>query len=621
MKICDRLFVAVLVILFVTASGYATLVDGNCYLEGENDHSGTKVLFVEISPTAETDSVYTGTSGDYQLDVAPGLYDVFFTHDGFYGDEIIGQNCFDPITLPAVTLLSTEGELSGAISGVLAAGEYLVVGDLSIIDGESLTIEPGATLLFDGTYSFTIESNRTLICQGTETDSIKFMPNYDGGITEWEGIDLSNSGSDDILEFSLITGSTSQGIHCSSSSPTINNCTISGNSAEREGGGIYCSESDPTISNCTISGNLAGISGGGIELYDSDPTISNCTISGNTIFGSDGGGIFCYHSSPTFSNCTITGNSANQCGGGIGFCQSNSTISNCTITGNSAEWDGGGIWDISSSLTISNCTITGNSAERNGGGIHCLDSSPTVSNCTITGNSAQDENDGYGGGFCCEHDESSPTIINCAVTNNEGAGIYVFSGSLEITYCDVYDNDLGDFDGDGINPYLGVLVTTNANGDPCDAWMNILLDPMYVDPNTGDYHFQETSPCIDAGDPLSPLDPDGTVADIGAFYFNQLSVSDFTGIELPASYGISPAYPNPFNPTTTVSVSLPSPSELNVSVFNINGQQVATLASGPYSSGYHTLTFDASSLASGLFFVRATVPGHMDQTQKIMLVR
>ncbi|MBC8311077.1 MAG: hypothetical protein H8E72_02130 [Candidatus Marinimicrobia bacterium] len=50
---------------------------------------------------------------------------------------------------------------------------------------------------------------------------------------------------------------------------------------------------------------------------------------------------------------------------------------------------------------------------------------------------------------------------------------------------------------------------------------NINTDPLFVDTENGDYTLQENSPCIDVGDPDSPLDPDGTIADMGAFYFDQ----------------------------------------------------------------------------------------------------
>jgi FG-GAP-like repeat/Secretion system C-terminal sorting domain len=90
---------------------------------------------------------------------------------------------------------------------------------------------------------------------------------------------------------------------------------------------------------------------------------------------------------------------------------------------------------------------------------------------------------------------------------------------------------------------------------------------------------------------------------------------------LPTGFSVSPAYPNPFNPSTTISVSLPESADLMVTVYNINGQQVAELAHGQFNAGNHTFTFDASKMASGLYFVRATVPGQLDQMQKVVLVR
>jgi type IX secretion system substrate protein len=92
-------------------------------------------------------------------------------------------------------------------------------------------------------------------------------------------------------------------------------------------------------------------------------------------------------------------------------------------------------------------------------------------------------------------------------------------------------------------------------------------------------------------------------------------------ISLPTDYEMEAAYPNPFNPSTTFAVTLPATSDLTVAVYNVTGQLVTTLANDVYASGRHTMTFDASNLASGLYFLRATVPGQLDQTQKIMLVR
>jgi hypothetical protein len=69
---------------------------------------------------------------------------------------------------------------------------------------------------------------------------------------------------------------------------------------------------------------------------------------------------------------------------------------------------------------------------------------------------------------------------------------------------------------------LGQFTTTNANGDSCDVYKNIYLDPLFTNPWNNDFHLQATSPCIDAGDPNSPLDPDNSISDMGAFYYHYL---------------------------------------------------------------------------------------------------
>ena len=53
--------------------------------------------------------------------------------------------------------------------------------------------------------------------------------------------------------------------------------------------------------------------------------------------------------------------------------------------------------------------------------------------------------------------------------------------------------------------------------------MNINSEPLFADPDNGDYTLQSSSPCIDAGDPESDLDSDGTIADMGAYFYDQSS--------------------------------------------------------------------------------------------------
>ena len=76
------------------------------------------------------------------------------------------------------------------------------------------------------------------------------------------------------------------------------------------------------------------------------------------------------------------------------------------------------------------------------------------------------------------------------------------------------------FTGTAIAPLIGESLSFNANSDSSDVYGNINLPPMFVAPDSMDYHLMASSPCINAGSPSTGNDPDGTVADIGAYYFD-----------------------------------------------------------------------------------------------------
>jgi Secretion system C-terminal sorting domain len=88
---------------------------------------------------------------------------------------------------------------------------------------------------------------------------------------------------------------------------------------------------------------------------------------------------------------------------------------------------------------------------------------------------------------------------------------------------------------------------------------------------------------------------------------------------LPDAFALT-AYPNPFNASTTISLELPTPTDLRLAVYNVAGREVAVLNDGPAAAGMHQFTFNAGSLASGVYFVRAVMPEHTIQ-RKIMLLR
>lgn len=147
--------------------------------------------------------------------------------------------------------------------------------------------------------------------------------------------------------------------------------------------------------------------------------------------------------------------------------------------------------------------------------MYCDDSSPTFTNCTVASNSA-----GRGGGVYCYR--SSPTFNSTIIAFSEGTGIFFEGDGSEshIAYCDIFGNSGGNLIGEG-PLIIGLLITTNDNGDSCDTYFNIFLDPMFVAVTAGDFRLQAGSPCIDAGDPNLPYDLDGTTADMGPFSFDQ----------------------------------------------------------------------------------------------------
>jgi len=160
----------------------------------------------------------------------------------------------------------------------------------------------------------------------------------------------SGEGPDTVLEgFTITGGNASQGggMRNFQSSPTVTNCTFSGNVATTVGGGMFnATNSNPTVTNCTFSGNVATSLGGGMHNSGSSPIVTNCIFSGNTA-GQSGGGMINSGSSPTVTNCTFSGNTANFRGGGMLNDFSDPTVIGCTFIANEAGIEGGGMLNSS----------------------------------------------------------------------------------------------------------------------------------------------------------------------------------------------------------------------------------------------------------------------------------
>ena len=179
------------------------------------------------------------------------------------------------------------------------------------------------------------------------------------------------------------------------------------------GGAIECDSSSPTISNCIITGNTADNSGGGVDLFMSSAVITDCNISNNTAVR--GGGVNCdtdYGTAPNISFCEITGNNSTSYGGGIQCYDSSAIIKNCLIANNTANGPGGAVYLYRiSGAEISNCTIVNNTGSGGFGGIYRNDDSVT------------------------------PAIIINSILWNNGDDLYNLAGMS--SHCCIEDNDIG----------------------------------------------------------------------------------------------------------------------------------------------------------------------------------
>ncbi len=345
----------------------------------------------------------------------------------------------------------------------------------------------------------------------------------------------------------------------------------------------------------------------------------------------------------------------------------NSIIKGFTITNgfanlNDSTASGGGIKCINSSPTIENNIIKENACDwyLYGGGIFCMNSNSYILNNTICDNEGA-----YCGGGICIYDSSEVLIKGNVIFNNitnsgygvaAGGGIFV-GGSMSyavIEHNTICNNIVDCGNGGGICSYNASIVNTTlwnnypdeisgentiiSYSDIQGGWPgtgNIDADPLFADPANGNFNLtwenfpipdDTKSPCIDAGDPDSPLDPDNTIADMGAFYFNQIVTSVEPSIEAKPNHKLFQNYPNPFSFKTTISYYIQKEENVNIVVFNSIGDEIRTLADRKQIAGKYSVIWDGNDnsgkqAGSGIYFYQLLINHKAVSTERLILTK
>ena len=390
------------------------------------------------------------------------------------------------------------------------------------------------------------------------------------------------------------------------------------------GGGI-------NISNYVIGGEL--------DYLIEENIIENNTVTNIDIWKAMGGGIFIDCCLPTVGdqiirNNIIRNNSVNcshSFGGGIYFIirdtDSSGTVDNNPgpyvynniISGNNSDYLGAGVSVWRAFYIPGHQSIPLQSAGN-------YVPKPSFINNTIVNNTAQDGS----GFFIMNH---VPFLMNNIIRNNYPVNAEwgeIFLGNEPYWLQNVEPNH-----------YQGVMMFYNdlqGGWDPDSGQGNIDEEPLFADTL---FNLSDSSYCI--GNGIDSIDLNGVsyiapstdfygqarpnpidvYIDIGAiespYERNPLGLR-YNSIELPVKYSLQQNYPNPFNPTTTIEFGLPQTGFVTLKIYNIIGEELATLVSDRLTAGNYKYDWNASGLASGVYLY-CLEAGSFKQTKKLILIK
>ncbi len=269
---------------------------------------------------------------------------------------------------------------------------------------------------------------------------------------------------------------------------------------------------------------------------------------------------------------------------------------------------------VADTIWVKNCTFINIAGPKNQG---CFTIKGSVDTTVVTAKVYLENLTFYNSGKCIYSRESEGMevkniiIANTNPNGSTGTLIKVDRNGSYISHVDTFAiGDLGGAEAfraeEGEKTFHGMATLDSAT--------IFNKDPMFTDAGNGDLtvmNYELYSLASNGGllGDLRWFDP--TVSAV----IDQSTVSD-----VPSDFSLSQNYPNPFNPVTTIRYSLDKTSDVSLEVYNIAGKLVETLYTGNKSAGEYSVTWDASQLASGVYFYKL-VSGTNIQTRKMMLIK
>jgi hypothetical protein len=564
-----------LLLLLFSIFSYSSEINGSAFLDNSSDHSGILIKFNPVSPSAIYTEDTSDSNGLYSTTVINGVYNISYEKTGYQTYTLTDQLISTDNTLTNVTLNSgATVNVTGNVSGNWTNNNtYIVNGDITIPTGQTLNIEKGTEIKFDGYYSLIV--NGTLKAIGDETNIINFTSNKTNPTNkDWNQIRINSSSISSEIKYCLIDygheadyGDT--GLINIGGDVVILNSKIKNS----EGTGIKIVlnyAGDVLIDNCEISNCDYGIYNSGI---------GNILISNNKIFDMSLIGVY----ENTYDSQTII---------------SDNIVYNCPYNGVISHTD----------ITIErNILYNNGNGNSNGAGIFIGGGTPMISNNTIFSNRngiGIYDNDFY---------NPEPIINSNIIINNNEYGIKsqgVPKPSL-VAY-NLFNNNTNGV-GNNLPSGVGTAITNNTNGTDSDAYYNIFSFPQLISTNPTDSDFCElnsNSDAINAGDPNITNNYNSTIIDIGAKEGSEsLSINEFSNNNFTI-------FPNPV--INKVKIQAKDNQSFNkILIYNINGQLVQEYKLERSSNNYTIKNLN--DLTSGIYIME--IFNRLKNNKKIKLLK